>query len=247
MDRALYVAMSGASQAWDAQTAISHNVANASTVGFKAALVNAETRPVVGPGLDTRAHSLGLNVGFDASVGQLMQTGRDLDIALRQDHWLAVQGDDGEVAYTRGGDLQVTSLGQLTTASGLPVMGEGGAVALPPYSKVEVGSDGTLSIVPQGGGANQLVVLDRLNIVQMDGAQLQRGPDGLFRPQDGAEPVPASGQVLVSGALEASNVNLAESMVQMIQAQRNFELQVKAMKTADENAQRSAQLMRLGG
>ena len=246
MDRALYVAMSGASQAWDAQAAISHNVANASTVGFKATLADAATREVNGPGLQTRAHSVASSAGFDSSVGHVMQTGRSLDIALREHNWLAVVGNDGETAYTRAGDLKINSLGQLTTGSGMPVLGEGGAVAVPPHSKIEIGGDGTLSIIPQGGTANQLVVLDRLNVAQIDARQLSRGEDGLFRPDEDADVLPAAGNVLFSGALESSNVNLAESLVQMIEQQRRFELQVKAMRTADENAQRSAEMMKLG-
>ncbi len=245
MDRALYVAMSGASLAWDAQAAVSHNLANASTVGFKAALLNVESRPVEGPGLASRVHALDVDAGFDDQGGAIMHTGRALDIALRDGHWLAVLGDDGETAYTRAGDLQVDSLGQLTSVSGRPVLGEGGAVALPPFSKLEIGGDGSLSIIPEGGGANQLVVLDRLNIAQIAAADLERGADGLFRPRAEAEVLPSPGQVLVSGALEGSNVNLAETLVQMIELQRRYELQVKAMKTADENAQRSAQLMNL--
>ncbi len=245
MDKALYVAMSGASQAWDKQAAISHNVANASTVGFKAALADAESRDIKGPGFATRAHALASNAGFDASSGHVMQTGRELDIALTPGHWLAVLGQDGETAYTRAGDLAVNSIGQLTTSTGLPVLGEGGPVAVPPYAKLEIGGDGTVSIVPQGGAANQVVVLDRLNVAAIAPEQLARGTDGLFRPTDEAEVLPAAGNVLFSGALEASNVNLAESLVQMIEAQRRFEMQVKAMQTADENAQRSAQMMRL--
>ncbi|MGJ8671123.1 MAG: flagellar basal body rod protein FlgF [Oceanococcus sp.] len=246
MDKSLYVAMSGASQAWQALASVSHNIANASTVGFKAALLNAESKPVEGDGFQTRVHAQAKEAGFDSSSGSLMHTDRALDVALREDHWLAVLGTDGEQAFTRAGDLQVNALGQLTSASGLPVMGEGGAIALPPHRKVEIGGDGTVSIVPQGGTANQLVVLDRLAVSQIEPGQLKRGADGLFRLQGDAQAIPAPGKVLVSGALESSNVNLAESMVQMIEQQRRFELQVQAMKTADENEQQATQLMKLG-
>lgn len=245
MDKSLYVAMSGASQSWQSLSAISNNIANASTTGFKAALLNAQSRPLSGDGFDTRVHAQASEAGFDASSGHLMHTDRSLDVAMRDDHWLSVLGADGETAYTRAGDLQVNALGQLTTASGSPVMGEGGAIALPPHNKVEIGGDGTVSIVPQGGQANQLVVLDRLAVSQIDAQNLQRGADGLFRLNGDGEAVPAPGKVLVSGALESSNVNMAESMVQLIEQQRRFELQVKAMKTADDNAKQAAQLMKL--
>lgn len=245
MDRSLYVAMSGASQSWQSLSAISNNIANASTVGFKAALLNVESKPVQGAGFDTRVHAQAKEAGFDASAGHIMHTDRELDIALADDHWLAVLGADGEQAYTRAGDLQVNAFGQLTTASGKPVMGEGGAIALPPHEKLEIAGDGTISIRPQGAKANQLVVLDRLMISNVPAYGMDRAADGLFRLNGEAEAVPAPGRVLVSGALEASNVNMAESMVQLIEAQRRFELQVKGMKTADENAAQAAKLLSL--
>lgn len=245
MDKSLYVAMSGASQAWQALSNVSNNIANASTVGFKAALLNVESRPLAGAGFNSRVHAESQQAGFDASAGHLMQTGRALDVALQDDHWLAVLGADGEPAYTRAGDLQVNAFGQMTTASGRPVMGEGGAIALPPHEQLQIGSDGTISILPPGAKPNQLVVLDRLMVAQMQPSELNRGADGLFRPKAEANPAPAAGQVLVSGALEASNVNMAEAMVQLIEQQRRFELQVKAMKTADENAAQAANLLKL--
>lgn len=245
MDKSLYVAMSGARQAWEAQAAVSHNIANASTVGFKASLLNVESREVNGDGFHTRVHAQAQSAGFDASSGHLMHTDRALDVALADDHWLAVLGSDGETAYTRSGDLNVNALGQLLTSSGTPVMGEGGAVALPPFQNIEIGGDGTVSIIPEGAGANQMVVLDRLMVSRIDGPDLERGSDGLFRLKGDAEAEAAPGKVLVSGALEASNVNLAESLVQMIEHQRRFETQVQAMKTADENARQSAGLMKL--
>jgi flagellar basal-body rod protein FlgF len=246
MDRALYIGMTGASATLKAQEAVSHNLANVGTVGFKAELLKQEAAQVQGPGFETRFNALIADGGFDAASGPLQTTGNDLDIALADDRWLAVQDPQGNEAYTRAGDLQVTPLGQLVTRAGLPVMGENGPVAIPPHQKLTIGADGTLSIVPQGQGPETLAQIGRLKIVTGTGDDLARGLDGLFRAADpAAPPAPAAGNVLVSGALEGSNVNAAQALVQMISLSRQFEMQVKVLRTADENARAASTLLRM--
>ncbi len=247
MDRLLYVAGSGANRALDAQAQISHNLANASTVGFKAVLASAEAAPVAGPGRPTRVNTQLREDGFDTRAGAMISTGNPLDIALREDNWLMVQAADGSTAMTRAGNLQINPLGQLTTASGLAVLGDGGPLALPPHDSLTIGSDGTVSVVPAGQGPETQLQLGRLNIVNAPPAQLQRRADGLFEAAPGFEPEPAPGAVLASGMLESSNVNLAATLVQMIENQRSYELAVKAMKTAEDNAEQATNLLRLGG
>ena len=247
MDRALYIAMTGASATMKAQEAVSHNIANVSTVGFKAELLKQEARQVEGPGFETRFNVLVADGGFDAASGPIQATGNDLDVALADDRWLAVQDAQGNEAYTRAGDLVLTPLGQLTTRGGLPVLGENGPVALPPHQKLTIGADGTLSIVPQGQGPETIAQVGRLKVVAAGGDDLARGPDGLFRPRDpAAPPAPAAGNVLTAGALEGSNVNAAEALVQMISLSRQFEMQVKVLRTADENARAASSLLRMG-
>ena len=131
MDRALYVAMTGARQTLQAQAVNSHNLANASTVGFKAELAAQQAVNVEGGGLPSRANTKLEGIGWDSSMGAVQQTGRDLDVALDQDRWLAVQAPDGSEAYTRGGELMLDVNGQLRTASGLAVLGDGGPVSIP--------------------------------------------------------------------------------------------------------------------
>ena len=169
MDRALYIAMTGASATMRAQEAVSHNIANVSTVGFKAELLKQEARQVEGPGFETRWNVLVADGGFDAAAGPVLATGNDLDVALSEDRWLAVQDPQGNEAYTRAGDLVLTPLGQLTTRGGLPVLGENGPVAVPPHQKLTIGADGTLSIVPQGQGPETLAQVGRLKVVAAKG------------------------------------------------------------------------------
>ena len=245
MDRALYVGMSGAIATLRAQTANSHNLANAGTVGFRAELAAAQAINVDGPGFQSRVHSQLADNGWDSAQGSLMHTGEQLDIALKGDHWLAVQTPDGAEAYTRAGDLGLDANGQLRTSSGLAVLGDGGPLALPPSTAVTIGNDGTISAIPQGQSAAAPVVIGRLKVVSGDQSQLDRGPDGLMRAKPGAELNPAAGDVLASGMLEGSNVNLASAMVNMINLARQFELQSKVMRAAEDNAQAATGLVKL--
>jgi flagellar basal-body rod protein FlgF len=246
MDRALYIAMTGATQALKAQTVNSHNLANASTVGFKAELAAQQAVEVEGGGLPTRVNVQLNGSGWDARAGAIQQTGRDLDIALGNDRWLAVQAPDGSEAYTRAGELQIDVNGQLRTAAGHAVMGDAGPVSVPQNASLLIGADGTLSIVPLGQGAETTATLGRLRIVEGGPAELERGADGLMRARPGVAMNAAAGNVLQAGALESSNVNLPEAMVRMIELARAFEMQSKLMRTAEDNAQAATSLLRMG-
>ncbi|ACL72307.1 flagellar basal-body rod protein FlgF [Thioalkalivibrio sulfidiphilus] len=245
MDRMLYVAMSGAKETALTQARNTQNLANANTTGFKASLDVFTSKQVVGPGHGTRTYALTQDMKVDLSPGPLQATGRDLDVAVQGNGWIAVQAPDGTEAYTRAGDLRVDSVGLLTTGTGLPVLGEGGPIAVPPFETFEIGSDGTISIRPLGQGANVLAEVDRIKLVNPNPDELVRGEDGLIRHQLGVEQPPDAGVTLVRGMLESSNVNTVEAMVNMIDLARHFEMQVKMMKTAEDNDAASASLLRL--
>lgn len=243
MDRLLYVAMNGASRSLHNQGAISHNIANASTPGFKAALVRATASEIQGDGLHTRVNAQVGEKAFDGAVGRIRTTGHALDVALQGDNWLAVQSQAGDVAYTRSGDLQLNELGQLMTSSGHMVMGNGGAIGIPPATTISIGGDGSVSIIPQGQTKATPAAIDRIKVESAPEAGMVRGADRLFRPAAGAVMEPVTGNALISGALEESNVSVASALVDMIAQQRQFETQIKLMNKADENAQRTAELM----
>ena len=243
MDRFLYLAMTGAKQALQAQHHNNHNLANANTTGFRADLDALLSAPVYGPGHPSRVYSQETGVGADFAQGTLISTGRDLDVAIEGDGWIAVQAPDGAEAYTRRGDLRVNNAGLLETATGLLVMGNAGPVAIPPAQKLQIGVDGTVSIVPLGQDANAMAVMDRIKLVKPAHEQMHKGPDGLFRTAAGFEP--ADGQVrLASGMLESSNVNTVDALVKMIDNSRQFETYVKLMSTAKENDESSSRLLR---
>lgn len=246
MDKVLFIASGGAKELMRAQTINANNLANANTVGFREDQAFHQALQLSGVGHDSRAYVGTQGQGADFSPGALMTTGRDLDVAVRGEGWIAVQGKDGTEAYTRAGDLRVTAEGLLTNAAGHPVIGNnGGPVVLPPFEKIEIGGDGTISLVPLGQEANTLAVVDRIKLVNPPADALKKGGDGLFRHQGGME-VAGDAQVrLISGTLESSNVNVVETMVRTMDLARRFELQVKVMEQAKSLDEASAGMMRM--
>lgn len=242
----LYIAMSGAKQTMLAQAANTNNLANASTTGFRADLASFRSMPVFGPGEPTRVYAMTERPGVDFSAGMINSTGRELDIAINGDGWIAVQAEDGTEAYTRAGNFRIAEGGLLKTSSGMPVLGNGGPIAIPEAEKIEIGSDGTISIQGIGQAASTLTVLDRIKLVNPDPAQLVKGKDGLIRHRESEPAQPDASITVVSGALETSNVNTVESMVNMIMLARQFETQMKVIETAKENDNVTTQLLKLG-
>lgn len=251
MDRALYVAMTGARQNMVAQQGHSNNLANVNTTGFKADLMQARSMPVFGDYYPTRAFAQTERPATDFQPGSAIQTGRDLDIAVQGDGWLAVQSETGEEAYTREGELQIDVNGTLRNGAGLPVMGEGGPIVLPPAQSITIGVDGTISVVPLGQNPDAIAVVDRIKLVNPDAAELEKGADGLMRLKDGADGgegavAPLDGAVRVAtGYLESSNVNAVDEMTQILMLSRQFEMQIKMMRTVDENMESTARLLQI--
>ena len=247
MDKYLYLAMSGAGQAMFAQQNNANNLANVSTVGFKAALDSFQSSPVYGPGNPDRVYARNESSGANLSGGALMTTGRDLDIAINGDGWFAVQAPDGSTAYSRRGDFHIDPNGLMLNGANQIVQGESGPITLPQFESLVIGRDGTISMRAVGQAANSLVAVDRLKLVNPPLDQLYRGEDGLFRVPGGEE-LPADASVSVTaGALEASNVNAVDAMVRMMDYARYYEHQVKLMKLASENDAASSRLMRMNG
>ena len=246
MDKLLYVAMSGAKETLATQEANNYNLANASTTGFKAALSAFQTRSIAGPGFASRAYATAGSVGFNNTVGEQQTTGNPLDVAVQGAGFIAVQDGAGNEAYTRAGDLHVDPNGILTTAGGRPVLSDSGPLSLPPATSVTIGSDGTVSVVPLGQTPNTVAAVGRIKLVNPPGGTLERGSDGLYRTSDGS---PADGDAnvrLASGVLESSNVNLPGCLVNMIELSRRFELQIRALHTAEDDAQASTKLLQSG-
>lgn len=243
MDKLIYTAMTGASHTMQQQAAVSQNLANVDTPGFRALVNTFRAVPVQGEGLPTRDFVVDSTAGADFTAGVLQSTGRTLDLAIKGDGWLSVQAKDGREAYTRNGSLEIAPSGLLQTRSGLNVLGEDGPITIPPDSQVTFAPDGTVSVKPQGAAADAVVVVGKLKLVNPPQNMLERGEDALFRRRDGA-PAEASIKVEVaSGYLESSNVNAVEAMVNMISLSRQFEMQMKMLMSADNNARSAAKIL----
>ena len=181
MDHLIYTAMNGAKQVMERQATNNHNLANLSTTGFRADYDASMALPVYGPGHPSRVYTQDSTIGVNYGQGATINTGRDMDIAIGGEGFLAVQGRDGTEAYTRAGDLRVSAEGFLETGAGHPVMGNGGPITLPPYDKMDIGAGGTISIVPLGQPETHIAVIDRVKLVKPEHAELEKGEDGLLR------------------------------------------------------------------
>jgi flagellar basal-body rod protein FlgF len=245
MDKMLYIAMSGAKQNMHALSVTANNLANAKTTGFKADLAQARSMQAFGEGMPSRVFSMTERSSQNFDTGSLLTTGRDLDVAIQGEGWLAVQSQDGSEAYTRNGHLRLTENGTLETNSGDLVLGDNGPINITlPVANIHISKDGTIMVQPEGAASNIQEEVARLRLVNPDGRILDKGGDGLFRRKDGGVEAPDINVRVQGGALESSNVNPVSEMTDMIAIQRQFEMQLKLMKTAEENDASSASLLR---
>ncbi|MGQ5523010.1 flagellar basal-body rod protein FlgF [Chitinimonas sp. PSY-7] len=245
MDRLIYVAMTAAKQATMQQATVANNLANAATPGFKQELAAYRAVPAVGGvGYPSRSFVVEQTTGSDFTPGTLQTTGRELDVAVTTEGMFAVQTGSGE-AYTRNGSLQIDATGLLQTREGLPVLGDGGPITLPPDSIITFGKDGTISAATVAD-PSQSNEIGRMKLVKPVERDLDRGNDGFFRPRDGQPLQPDASVQVSNGMLEASNVNSVEQLVKMIDYQRHYDLQVRMLQTADQNARAAAQILAVG-
>lgn len=246
MDRLIYTAMSGAKHILEQQATNSNNLANASSTGFKAQIDAFRAVPVVSEeGLDTRAFVVDATTSTDFTPGPIQQTGRDLDVAVQGKGWLTIQRADGSQGYTRNGALQINENGVLQTATGLTVMGDAGPITIPPDVTISIAKDGTISSINNTTLPGPSTIIGRLKLVNPGEGNMVRASDGVFVTRDGNQADADPTVNLVGGALEGSNVNVVEAMVNMISLARQFDTQMKLMQTAENNANKASQLFNL--
>jgi flagellar basal-body rod protein FlgF len=245
MDRLIYTSLSAMRGAMARQQATANNLANAATPGFRADIAEAQALWIDGPSVGDRALASEEVLNADMKAGSVTATGRDLDIALSGDSLLTVQTADGTEGYTRRGDLQLSPSGLLTTGDGHPVMGDGGPITVPPADRISISPDGRIVIVPAGGDPAQPQELDRLKLVSLAGNPIAKGLDGLFRVKGGGVLPPDPDARVASGHLEESNVSATQALVDMIDASRSWDMQLKLITSARDLDGASAELMRL--
>lgn len=245
MDRLIYTALSGMDAAMNRQRMTANNLANAQTPGFRAELFNIDPGVLKGPSLEARMVNRGFVHSADMTEGSVVYTGEPLDIAVKGAAFIAVQADDGSEVYTRRGDLAIDVSGALINGDGRPVMGANGPITVPGGATITIGADGTLLARDAGAPDAPLQEVGRIKLANAEGSQIAKGLDGFFRVVGGGV-LPADPTAgVVTGSLEQSNVNTAQVLVDMIEAQRSFERRMKVMTTAGQIDEGGARLMSL--
>lgn len=233
----LYTNMAGLQAISAKMQAIASNIANAQTPGYEsvqavtqAQFYQGENAPV---GADARLETL----GPDATPGPLKETGNPLDVAVSGNAWLQVQTSGG-VALTRDGSLAISSAGILTNSSGDPILDTNGTpISVPPLSKLEIGSDGTISGILANGGTKQARVLGRIGLVTTPSGTMNPLGDSLYQPPSGETLVAARDGALHQGYLNGSNVNPTTAMMEMINGSRSYEMQTEMLKNQTSASQ----------
>lgn len=245
MDRLIYTSLTAMRGSMSRQTAIANNLANAQTPGFRGDMAEAQSLWLQGSGLNARAMSSEEVLGADMRAGTVSATGRDLDIAIAGDAMLVVQAPDGEEAYTRRGDLQLSASGLLTTGDGHPVQGAQGPVTIPPADKISIDAEGRLWIVPAGGDPENPQEVDRLRLASTAGSDVVKGLDNLFRVKGGGILPDDPEARVITRSLEGSNVSATSALVAMIEASKMWDSQLKLISDARDMDSATANLMQL--
>ena len=245
MDRVIYTSLTAMRGSMARQTAIANNLANAQTPGFRADMAEAQTLWLHGSGADSRAVSSEEVVGADMRAGTITATGRDLDVAMAGEAMLVVQAQNGEEAYTRRGDLQVSPSGLLTTGDGHPVQGSQGPVTIPPADSITIDNEGRVFIVPAGGDAENPQEVDRLRLATPTGSEIVKGLDNLFRVKGGGILPDDPEARVITRSIEGSNVTATVALVDMIEASKAWDSQLKLISDARDMDSATANLMAL--
>jgi len=259
MNAALWAAKTGLDAQQTEMAVVSNNLANVNTTGFKQdravfedLLYQNQTQAGANTSQTTESPS-GMSIGTgvrvvatekDYSQGSLTQTGNPLDVAIQGQGFFQIQMPDGTVAYTRDGTFQTNAQGQLVTSSGYLV--QPGITVPQGAQSVTIGSDGTVSVTLAGqSAATQIGQIQLANFINPPGLQpigqnllVQSAASG--SPQTGSPATNGLGS-LTQGELESSNVNVVEELVNMIQTQRAYEMNSKAINTVDQMLQYATQ------
>jgi flagellar basal-body rod protein FlgF len=246
MDRISQVSLNTMRLLTDNQKITASNLANLNTIGFRRDVnTNIGSAYLQDPkAYEDRVFAHRGDSGVDTSVSNLISTDRPLDIAISGPGFLVATNENGEKILTRRGDMTVRADGKIKLGDGSLVQGGGGDLVIPPHEKIEVGQDGTISYKPVGAEGNTLVPAGRIDLINIAASNVVRGLDGYLRPKNGQFPANDATVKIVNNSLETSNVNAVESMVEIIQIQRAYEMQIKLISTAKDLDDQTSKLMR---
>jgi flagellar basal-body rod protein FlgF len=247
MDRVTQVALNSMRLYAENQKITASNLANQNTLGFRADLgTNVGSVYLKAPqSMEDRVFATRGAAAIDTKSGTLIPTDRALDVAVDGAGYIAGTAGDGSTVLTRRGDLTVDPNGVLRNGDRVAIQGDTGPITIPAFDMIQIGQDGTISIVPQGAEAGSApVIAGRIQLVSLNQGDIVKGLDGNLRPRAGVTAQPDANVKLSSNFLETSNVNTVESMIEMIESSRAYEMKVKMLATVKELDSETAKLMR---
>jgi len=250
MDRLVFSSHSAITEQANARRMLVNELANVSTTGFKRSYELAMgSVKADGPGFDTRYNAQSISVdAIDLNPGAIIFTGQPTDVAFQDQTVLGVQAENGELAFSRRGDLRVNPTGLLVDGTGKPVFGQGGLINVPLGSILQINRDGTVFARDPEDPVAESVFVDQLLLRDASETVLTRRQDGLFTPfglPSGSDfPSGPKTVGLSPGALESSNVNPIVAMTKLIDHSRTFEAQIRVIKEAKSLDESGSSMMR---
>ena len=249
MDRMVQTALSSITNLKDLKFDLANNLANANVPGFRRDLPNEGAAGFLSTLDQATARIFPLETGsrvFSNETGQLENTGVETDVALLNGSYLFIQPADGDLALSRRGDLGVDAENRLIDGAGNAVLSDGlQPIVLPPFSALKVSDNGEVLVRQPGALPGEFTRIGFLGSTSAQSADLTKSLDGRIRKLDGSVPDPDQSGIFSQGVLEGSNVNAIAEMIFNIDMQRQFEINVKLIKHAEEIDKAGTRLMSL--
>jgi flagellar basal-body rod protein FlgF len=242
IDRIAYTAMTGAKHTMGQLGNTAHNMANVHTPGFREVVTAFRAVPLEGEQADSRAFVVDSTPTAMFNPGPIETTDNPFDFAIQGQGFFAVRRSDGSEAYTRNGRFFRDEGGVLRIGRDISVVGDSGNITVPAGAEVEMNRDGTVWV--RENGSQTLNQIGQIKLVNPNIRDLVRAEDGLFElPKDQPAAQPDPSVRVIQGSYETSNVSTANAMVQMINQQRMFELNMRMIQTSEQNARQANSLM----
>ena len=249
MDRLIHTALTTLRTSNHGDTLHATNMANASVPGFRRDLEAASEVKLLDSkdALQSRAFTIrDTKSVFSEEQGEIRFTGLVTDVAINGQGYFIAQHDGRDPHLSRRGDLRVNANNQLTDGAGAFMLNnEFQPIILPPFQDISIGEDGRITITPIGAEPGEVVLAGFLGTTLAEGVVLEKSVDGGIRQPDGTVPPADQQSEILNGALETSNVNTVEELVETIRRQREYELNVKLISIARDLDEAGASIMRM--
>ena len=249
MDRMVQTALSAITNLKDLKFDLANNLANVNVPGFRRDLPNGGDAGFLSSLNQATARVLPLESGeklFSNEIGQLQNTNVDTDIAILNSSFLFIKPTDGDIALSRRGDLGINTENVLVDGAGDAVLNDGlQPIVLPLFSEIKISDNGEVLVQQPGAEPGDFTSIGFLGSTSAKDQQLTKNLDGKIRNADGTVPDVDQSGLFAQGSLEGSNVNAITEMVSNMDMQRQFEINVKLIKQAEEIDKAGTKLMSL--